>query len=451
MMSKFTRCATAALVLCVGAVPVVALAEPEAAAAPAPAQLVVEGKLKEVLDAMAAFYAKQKAVSVETVMSVTISGPMGKQEQVVNGTIAIEKPNKAAYIASGATTGEQRAISNGTTMWSSFSMPGMINVYTEGEAPKDFAAAAKTEGLDLADGGMGQISCVLALMSDTGSTALTDGATKAEYIGEGDSPAGKVHKLRFLRPIPDLATGEKVEMPMEAWVLQGDSPWLVRYVPDADALSAAIGKQIPGARLEMNYTLDKWAAAESLPAERFAFTPSEGSKKVGSLREALGQPPEGQSEPDPMALKGKPAPEFELPMLGASGAPVKLADHKGKNVVILDFWATWCGPCRKGLPVLNEVAQQFKDKGVVLYAVNLQEEQAKVTSFMEKVKWDVKVLLDADGGVARKFNVSPIPHTVYIGRDGVVHEVEVGLPSMDNEEMKKAFTAAIEEALKKGG
>ncbi len=450
MMSKFTRCAAAALVLCVGAVQAVTLAEPDAAAAGTP--LAVDGKVKEVLDAMAAFYAKQKSVSAESVMSVKVSmnTPMGeqKQEQTVNGTLAIEKPNKVAYIAKGTASDEQRVISDGSKLWSSFAVPGQANWYTEGEAPKTLGDIAASEGIAMADGGTGLVTWMFHLLGEKGAAALTEGATKAEYLGEGESPAGKVHRLRFVRQMPDMMTGEKLDVPLEAWVLQGDSPWMVRYVPDADVLSEAFAKQAPGARLEMDYVLSKWQGSESQPAATFAFTPAEGAKKVDSLRGEMMKPVE---QPDPKALMGKPAPEFELPMLGASGGPVKLSDHKGKNVVILDFWATWCGPCRKGLPVLNEVAQQFKDKGVVLYAVNLQEDQAKVTSFMEKVKWDVKVLLDADGGVARKFNVSPIPHTVYIGRDGVIHEVEVGLPSMDDGEMKKAFTAAIEDVLKKGG
>jgi thiol-disulfide isomerase/thioredoxin len=421
MMSKFTRCAAAALVLCVGAVQMVALAEPDAApAAPAAsAPLVVDGKVKEVLDSVAAFYAKQKSVSVETMMSVTISGPMGKMDQVVNGSFVIERPNKFVHIASGETTGEQRVISNGVKLWSSFSFSDALNVYTESEAPTDFRAASKTEGFELADGGMGQVSGLLLLMSENGASAFTDGAVKAEYAGEDESPAGKVDKVRVVRSIADPMSGQKTELPIVLWVLRGDSPWLVRFVPDAEVLSAAYARQTPGARLEMDYTLSKWHGAESQPSEKFVFTPSEGATKVSSLREEL-------EKPAAMALKGKP-------------------------VVILDFWATWCGPCRKGLPVLNEVAQQFKDKGVVLYAVNLQEDEPKVASFMEKMKWDVKVLLDREGSMAEKFKVGPIPQTVYIGRDGVIHEVEVGLPSMDDAEMKKAFTAAIEEALKKGG
>src|SRR5690349_4238380 len=81
-------------------------------------------------------------------------------------------------------------------------------------------------------------------------------------------------------------------------------------------------------------------------------------------------------------LDGKPAPAFSLDLL--KGGKATLADHKNKNVVILDFWATWCGPCVQAMPIVSEVAKSFADKGVVLYAVNEQEEADAVKAFLEK-------------------------------------------------------------------
>jgi peroxiredoxin len=128
---------------------------------------------------------------------------------------------------------------------------------------------------------------------------------------------------------------------------------------------------------------------------------------------------DGKSSP----LVGQPAFPFKLPML--DGRDFDLAAHKGK-IVVLDFWATWCGPCMQTAPLFEEVMSQFAGRDVELIGVNMEEQPEQIKSIMQRHKLKFQVALDRDGGVATRYAVTAIPQTVVIGRDGKVVRLFVG-------------------------
>jgi thiol-disulfide isomerase/thioredoxin len=135
------------------------------------------------------------------------------------------------------------------------------------------------------------------------------------------------------------------------------------------------------------------------------------------------------NEPDALApsvpLVDSPAPDFELNRL--DGSPVSLSSLRGRTL-ILNFWATWCGPCRLEMPLLQQVQQQYGEQVVVL-TVNHDEPPEVVQGFVDELNLDLNVLLDPQARVAGLYKVRGFPSTVFIDPEGVIRYVHIGLLS----------------------
>ena len=118
---------------------------------------------------------------------------------------------------------------------------------------------------------------------------------------------------------------------------------------------------------------------------------------------------------------GKPAPELEISDWVKNG-PVKLADGKGKNIYVIEFWATWCMPCRMSIPHLSEIQKKYKDKGVVVVGIS-HEATPTVETFVKKQKdMDYNVAADLAGTTYNKYmeGIRGIPHAFIVDRNGIL-------------------------------
>lgn len=126
------------------------------------------------------------------------------------------------------------------------------------------------------------------------------------------------------------------------------------------------------------------------------------------------------------ALKpGSDAPAFEL--LGLDGQAHSLDSYRGKPLVV-NFWGTFCPPCRNEMPALQAQYDKWKDQGVQLVGINLSEDRVSVGSFLRSYDIDFPVLLDKNKKTERKYGLKEYPTTFFISADGKIQDIVIGGP-----------------------
>ena len=113
------------------------------------------------------------------------------------------------------------------------------------------------------------------------------------------------------------------------------------------------------------------------------------------------------------------------PIASASDDILNLDTHKGK-VIYLDFWASWCVPCRKSFPWMDDVHRANKSKGLLVIAVNLDQERRLADQFIQEFKPDFSIVFDPHGTLANHYNIKGMPSAVIIARDGKIRYQHAG-------------------------
>jgi len=135
-----------------------------------------------------------------------------------------------------------------------------------------------------------------------------------------------------------------------------------------------------------------------------------------------------------------PAPDFTLPSNKDSN--IRLADLRGQ-VVMINFWATWCGPCRQEMPLLEELYVKYQPAGFQLLGINIEEDSEAAQELAEEIGISFPVLFDTENSVSQLYDVDAMPSTLFVDRNGDFRYLHKGYQPGDEEDYKKVIQALI--------
>lgn len=136
-----------------------------------------------------------------------------------------------------------------------------------------------------------------------------------------------------------------------------------------------------------------------------------------------------------------PAPDFTLK---SNQGNLKLSEQQG-DVVMINFWASWCGPCRQEMPLLEGLFQKYQDLGFTIWGVNVEEDSSKADGFLRKVEVNFPILYDAENEVSEKYNLIAMPSTVFVDRDGNQRFFHAGYRPGDEAEYERIIRLLVRE------
>jgi len=137
-----------------------------------------------------------------------------------------------------------------------------------------------------------------------------------------------------------------------------------------------------------------------------------------------------------------PAPDFTLP--ARDGGEVRLSDLKGQ-VVMINFWATWCGPCRQEMPLLEQLQKKYEPLGFTLLGVNVEPDSAAAAAWLKGVSVTFPILYDTRNSVAESFGVQGMPSSVFVDREGRVRYVHRGYKAGDEAQYADLIRSLVKE------
>jgi len=391
-------------------------------------------EVKAILNDVADYYTSLDRLKMEASLTIRMTGAGLDRKIEQDMALTAQKPNKLLLnIERGVLGG--RATADGKFLYTFF--PDQ-SAYLKEKAPQDFAGVTGIPALVMLYSRTGAPPVLLSLLSPDPYRALTKGLTEASYAG-----AEKLHGHSC-----NHLTLKQDRFDWDLWIRKGDTPVVEKVKTDLTRAyqQASQGqKSLEGLEAYSTVELSNWTADPEVAEDTFQFTPPEEATEYSSLIEML-RSKRSESGGQSSRLLGDEAPDFTAELL--KGEEITLSEHEGSEVVVLDFWATWCPPCKKAMPHLEAISEDYSDKSVAVYAVNQKESKKKIRRFLDQQDLSLTVVLDKQSRIARDYNVRSIPHTVLIGKQGTVQATHsVYKPNMEKVLSRQIDTLLAGESL----
>ncbi|CAN5200698.1 hypothetical protein BH10CYA1_BH10CYA1_49070 [soil metagenome] len=388
-------------------------------------------KSDQVLHQVSNFYVGLKSWKTRLIQKLVASSETKTVELLSVVDVSVKQPNMIALnLRAGMPGGSMYCDGKDAYFYSQ--ILNKYNVKPATELEKLFSDSSSR----YVNGPYAMYSLLPSLVGTDPYSSLMAGVKKVEYVGSEDVDGTPCHHLRFAQ----------TNFNWDLWVDSGKSPWIVKVSPDlfADIASTApksLGRVIPkSTKMSLTFRYKNWLANPSLKKNAFAFEPPPESTEAKTFAPDAAEEKPEKTEKSPMV--GKNAPTFKLAL--TDGKEFDLSKHKDKDVVVIDFWASWCPPCRESLPILTKVTKSFKNDHVVFYPINVGENLETVKAYLTKANLDVTAALDTDKKVSELYGVNGIPQTVIIDKNGVIQVLDVGYSS----DMEKRITSDLDALVK---
>lgn len=346
-------------------------------------------KIKEVVRKFTRYVQPLPGFSVTVISTIDIDNSPLMQKTREEFSVAMQRPDRLAVVHKKGTMGPM-VVCDGKKI---ATYHPQLNQYVLKPAPSKFddifsrgseAGAVIQQAIPLLD----------VLLSGNPYELFFKGIQNSKYLGTETVHETNCHHLKYTKDTLDW----------HLWVEAGREPLLHKIA--VEVVQATV-------RAKFEWEFSNWVVDNPAGSERFQFEPPLGARAVRQF---------GENK-----LIGREAPNFKATLV--DGGQMELAQHKGKHIVILDFWAVRCPPCRAALPVISKIAQDYKNKGVVLYAIDEEDGPDKIRQFLKSIGVKATAAMPKRGFGAppsQLYEVEGIPQTVIIGKKGMIQSIHSG-------------------------
>lgn len=367
------------------------------AASSAPAGKI-DPRCVDILQKMTNTYKSSSTLETKILVDMKLLGGDGsKQDLPAQYNVSIAKPNRFAVELDSTRGG--KVVSNGKRI-EYYYKPANRYMLTAPESTLE--ENFEKHEFRFITAGLLSFAFTRELMEVNPYAAIMQDVKELQYIGADKTGGVDCDHLR-------ITHGDFVR---DMWVTKSKAPMLIKVEPNMTAGISESARKA-GNKIFLSFAYKDQILGKTMNDGRFEVAHPADAKYVREFFHEEGA-----------ELIGKKAPDVTLPM--ADGTKIKLSSLKDR-LVILDFWATWCPPCVMSLPIFAKASKPFKSKGVLFIAINKGEPARTAKDYLRANHIDATLACDEDGRVGSAFNVEGIPCTIFIGRDGIVKGVHVGI------------------------